>query len=317
MTKKNYIYLMTILLFFPVFLLFPVNSAKADVISPPSVEYCAKFSNIDAFDDYVFLKFNINKWRTSELYEVIKENVCLATEGNSEEYLFYAIKKNKFDEKDLKYTPKSYYQYLMSLSPVQQNYLKDLFGKEWTQNSLKRKAVVALYLKENKDLIPINVDLNIVNSANIFSPIVPERIEEIFRFKQKDGIFEITKIKRESKKLRPREGTENKFNDYLIMFLLTLFVEFLIFSVLVRKFSITNFLKLFAINLITIGFVIFVSFNSYLNFYLTELCVVIIEILLIKWFFLFSFKKSLFYSLIINISSIVLSYILTFFKFWG
>lgn len=316
MIRKSHSYLITILLFFFCISLFPDSNVNADVVVAPSVEYCAKFNNTDEFNDYIFLKFNINRWRTDELYEIIRENVCLTTEGNSKEYLFYAIKKNKFDEKNLEYVPKSYYQYLTSLSSAQQDYLKNLLGKEWTRDFLKRKAILALYIKENKDLIPIDVDLNIVVSANIFSlsPTIPERIEEIFRLKYKDGIFEIAKTKKQSKRLTPKGSTENQFANYLIMFLLTLFVEFFIFTILVRKFSINNFLKLFAINLITIGFIIFVFFNGYLNFYLAELCVIIIEILLIKCFFLFSLKRSLFCSLVINISSIFLSYILTFFK---
>ena len=303
------------------YLLLSFTVARADVIAPLDVEYCAKFINVNNFDEYIFLKINLNKWRIKELYEIIEQDSCLATEGNSNEYSFFAIKKSNFSKEKFDFIPKSYYAYLTNLSTKQQDYLKSLLGREWTQDRLKRKAIVATYLKENQNFIPLDVNLNIVHSVDIFHIPIPRKIEEIFKIQQSNNGFEVVnKQTKTSKTLGiPSVIDDNNlqyyidsFVTYLIMLLFSIFIEFLVFSILDKKTKIANLLKLSLINLITISLIVLI-FSMFFNFYLTELFIIFIEFLLIKYFFHFGFKKSLFYSFAINFISAIFSFLFLFF----
>lgn len=303
------------IIFLPLFFFFSTPAVRADVIPPRSVEYCARFVNTDDFPDYFFLQVNLDKWRTDELYEIIQDDSCLRLAGYENEYRFYAVKKESLQRSKLDYDPPSYYEYLQSLSTEQQDYLKELLDgaptQPWTDQKLKRKAVVALYVRSNKDLLPFNPGLRIISVDDSFALDPLNSVEERIRLEQNYQGFSARKeIIGERAKSGKHLTTSGRLDlRYLTAFLATFLVELVLLGALLKKIDRELIGKTLVINLATQPIAWFVL-NQYFGFYSTEILVAIVEGFMIHWLFRLSYKRGFLYSIIINGATAILGLLL-------
>ena len=101
----------------------------------------------------------------------------------------------------------------------------------------------------------------------------------------------------------------NDFSYYIIPLILTILVEFIIYWFIIKKKLSKLFVNSILINSFTLPLANYIYIYHLHNFFIIEILVIFIEILLIYLLFDIMFKKALFLSFVANIVSASLGFI--------